>query len=196
MPVNPAVREASVRRWAPLMREVRDAWPVDAERPALSLWAALIDAESAGDPNAVSPQGAVGLGQVMPSDHASYTPALRAMFHGRPTATELRDPRTNLEWSLRILITLGYRRCGSWDSALMAYFTGRCDAPTARDATGTSGAQYVRAILERRRAYRDLDAPAARPSAPSAPTTLTDVARRLARLEARVEATAHTHEDG
>lgn len=194
MPANPAVREASVRRWAPLMREVRDAWPVAAERPTLSLWAALIDAESSGDPNAISPQGAVGLGQVMPADHATYTAALRSMFRGRPTVAELLEPRTNLEWSLRVLVTQGYRRCGSWDRALMAYFTGRCDAPTARDATGTSGAQYVRAILDRQRAYRDLDRTPAPP--PSPPATLAELAKRLVRLEARVEATAHTHEDG
>ena len=147
------------------MRELRDAWPVPAERPPLSLWAALIHAESAGHPAAVSPQGAVGLGQVMPSDFAGYTTRLRAMFRGRPTTAALLDPRTNLRWSLRILIAQGFRRCGSWDAALMAYFTGRCHAPQARDATGTTGAHYVALITRRRALYRDLDPPAS-PEAP------------------------------
>ena len=151
------------------MRELRDAWPVPAERPPLSLWAALIHAESAGNPAAVSPQGAVGLGQVMPSDFAGYTTRLRAMFRGRPTTAALLDPRTNLRWSLRILIAQGFRRCGSWDAALMAYFTGRCHAPQARDATGTTGAHYVALITRRRALYRDFDPPASPEPLLSAP---------------------------
>lgn len=148
----------TVRRWLPLMRELREAWPVQEERPPLSLWAALIDAESGGHPGAISPQGAVGLGQVMPSDYAGYSEYLRRIFRDRPTTARLLNPQTNLSWSLRILVTLGYRRCGSWDAALMAYFTGRCHAPTAQDSTGTSGAQYVRIVLARRDRYADLDA--------------------------------------
>ena len=103
------------------------------------------------------------------------------MFSGRPITAHLRDPRTNLQWSLRILVAQGYRRCGSWDKALMAYFTGRCDAPAAKDATGTSGAQYVARIRSRRDAYRDLDQPAG-----SSPNGLE---RRIAALERR----SHTH---
>ena len=179
MPTNTG--STHVRRWLPLMREVRDAWPNPSERPPLSLWAALIDIESGGAPNVISPQGAVGLGQVMPADYAGYSPALKRMFSGRPITARLRDPRTNLQWSLRILVAQGYRRCGSWDKALMAYFTGRCDAPTATDATGTSGAQYVARIRSRRNAYRDLDQPAG-----SSPTGLE---RRIAALEK----SGHTH---
>ena len=163
-----------VRRWPPLMRELRDAWPVPRERPPLSLWAALIDTESGGRPDVISVAGAVGLGQVMPSGFAGYSARLRRMFRDRPTTAALLDPRTNLEWSLRILVTLGYRRCRSWPAALMAYFTGRCDAPTATDATGTSGAHYVRLILARQQRYRDLDAPPPPPTAGDS-----DVSRRV-----------------
>ena len=178
---QPTPGNPDVRRSLSLMRELRDAWPLPTERPSLSLWAALIDAESGGRPHVISPAGAVGLGQVMPSDYAGYSPRLKQMFRDRPTTAALLDPRTNLQWSLRILITLGYRRCKSWPAALMAYFTGRCDAPTATDATGTSGAAYVRLLLARAPAYADLDAPAT--------SSMNDLEARLARLEAL----AHRH---
>ncbi len=187
MPADPTLNAPPhpVRRWLPLLRAVRNAWPTPDERPPLSLWAALIEAESSGRADAISPAGAVGLGQVMPSDYAAYTPALRAMFRDRPTTAALLDPRTNLEWSLRILITLGYRRCATWDRALMAYFTGRCDAPAARDITGVTGADYMRRILRLQDQYRDLDAPAEPP-----PADVATLEARLARLERRVSEAA------
>jgi hypothetical protein len=55
---------------------------------------ALILIESNGDPDAVSPIGAVGLLQVMPREHG---------FPDRPTADELHNPETNIRTGCKIL---------------------------------------------------------------------------------------------
>ena len=123
----------------------------------------------------------------MPSDFPAYTAALRQVFRGRPTTAALKNPTTNLEWSLRILIEQGYQRCGTWDTALMAYFTGRCNAPSARDATGTTGASYVARVRARAAVYADLDAPISTSPADPA-STLSNTDARITALEARMDA--------
>lgn len=68
----------------------------------------LIVLESGGDPNAVNPDtGCVGLMQIMP-------------LEGRPTAEQLKDPATNIEWGCKILAD-GITRHGSLEMALCAY---------------------------------------------------------------------------
>jgi len=103
------------------------------------LLAAIVAVESGGNPNAVSPAGAVGLAQVMPQYHAQ-----RAAKYGG----DLSDPRVNLLVAAEILAE-NYKRYGSWDKAIAAYF-GAIDAygniTDAKDAIGTSGTQYVKLV--------------------------------------------------
>src|SRR3972149_7006070 len=71
-----------------------------------SLIAAIIHVESAGDPDAVSEAGAVGLMQVMPSDCKDE---LRKFFEDRPTSDALRSPYINIVAGL-IVLTAALRR--------------------------------------------------------------------------------------
>lgn len=104
------------------------------------LLAGLIYYESGGNPRARSAAGAVGLGQVMPRE---------AGFPGRPSAEELLDPATNIDWSARILADR-YQRYKSWDKAVAAYL-GAVDAQGnirgGDPYTGVSGQQYVRNVF-------------------------------------------------
>ena len=76
----------------------------------VDLFLAQINQESRFNPQAVSPAGAIGLGQIMPG-----------------TAKELgvdpRDPAQNLEGSARYL-SQQYRKFGDWGTALAAYNAG------------------------------------------------------------------------
>jgi hypothetical protein len=95
--------------------------------PAVAI-AAIIKAESNFNPNAINrASGAVGLGQVMPSDAPGYG----RMFAGRPTTQQLLDPATNIEWTARILAS-AWRATGSWEGAAARYFG------IGRDAQGTT----------------------------------------------------------
>ena len=70
----------------------------------------LVTVESAWNPKAVSPKGAIGLAQLMP-------------FTARHLGVNPRDPRQNLEGGARYLAQQ-YRRFGSWRLALAAYNAG------------------------------------------------------------------------
>lgn len=122
---------SGVLRWKPLLEEAERQFGVPWD-----VLAAIMAIESGGNPNAHSPQGAVGLMQIMPNYHAG-----RASKYGG----NLWDPRTNIFTAADFLSEL-YRRYGSWDKAAAAYF-GAIDArgniTGARDAVGTSGHQYV-----------------------------------------------------
>lgn len=122
---------SGVLRWKPLLEEAERQFGVPWD-----VLAAIMAIESGGNPNARSPQGAVGLMQIMPNYHAG-----RASKYGG----NLWDPRTNIFTAADFLSEL-YRRYGSWDKAAAAYF-GAIDArgniTGARDAVGTSGYQYV-----------------------------------------------------
>lgn len=130
---NPAEGKdvSGVLRWKPLLEEAERQFGVPWD-----VLAAIMAIESGGNPNARSPQGAVGLMQIMPNYHAG-----RASKYGG----NLWDPRTNIFTAADFLSEL-YRRYGSWDKAAAAYF-GAIDASGnitgARDAVGTSGYQYV-----------------------------------------------------
>lgn len=74
---------------------------------------AQLHAESRFRPDAVSPQGAIGLGQIMPDTGARFG------F----TPKELRDPKKNLTaWGQ--YMTFLYARYGDWDLAVLAYHQG------------------------------------------------------------------------
>ncbi len=122
---------SGVLRWKGLLQEAERQFGVPWE-----VLGAIMAIESGGNPNARSPQGAVGLMQIMPNYHAG-----RAAKYGG----NLWDPRTNIFTAADFLAEL-YRRYGSWEKAAAAYF-GAIDArgniTGARDVVGTSGYEYV-----------------------------------------------------
>lgn len=100
----------------------------------LKLVMAIIASESGGDPNAVSPAGAVGLMQLMPS-----------------TAEDLGvdpwDPEQNVEGAVRYLSSL-LSTFGSVDLSLVAYNAGPGFALKYREGKAELGAE-TRAFITR-----------------------------------------------
>jgi hypothetical protein len=132
---------ARVEQWHPLVTEAADDYGVPE-----SVIKGIMDIESNGKPDAGSSQGATGLMQVMPRE---------AGFVDRPTRQQLLDPRTNIRYGTQMLANL-YRQYGDWDKASAAYFGALRNGQItdARDATGTSGHQYVAHRKERSALYR------------------------------------------
>jgi soluble lytic murein transglycosylase-like protein len=87
-----------------------------------SLIAALITQESAGNPNAYSHSGAVGLMQIMPRDGIATKFMCKngPCFHDRPSMAELYDPEYNIQWGTQFLASL-LARHGNIRDALKAY---------------------------------------------------------------------------
>lgn len=134
----------NVTRWAFLIVPAARA-----ARLAPSLLAGLIHCESAGDPQAISKAGAVGLCQVMPAE----------AIPGRPTSEQLRDPALNVEWGVRLLV-----EARDWTHTqagmLAAYFgaVGNDGRPnSASDGSGVDGWGYVRAVEAAALEYQALD---------------------------------------
>ena len=96
-----------IRRWSPHIRTVSQKYGLDPD-----LIAAVVQAESQGDPIAESYMGAVGLMGVMPAGPG---------FEWRPTREELRDPFTNLDWGTAILAAILRQSGGDINAALAAY---------------------------------------------------------------------------
>lgn len=119
-----------VSRWAALI--VKHARTNNLQ-PALV--AGLIATESGGNPDAVSPAGAVGLMQVMPSEQIA----------GRPTTAALKEPEFNIVYGCALLASMRARH-GTQAGMLAAYY-GAIDAagrPTAaHDGSGVDGWGYV-----------------------------------------------------
>jgi soluble lytic murein transglycosylase-like protein len=110
--------QPGVRRWESIITKHATPYGIDPD-----LVAAIMTVESAGDPNAVSRAGAVGLLQIMPYD--PYR------FPHRPPAAALYDPDFNIEWGVTILASeLEWARELEWAQgdlvlALGAYYDGR-----------------------------------------------------------------------
>ena len=87
-----------------------------------NLVAALITQESAGDPNASSVSGAVGLLQIMPNDPkvSSFICEGGPCFADRPSTVELLDPRFNIYYGTKLFAGL-VSRYGNLRDALKAY---------------------------------------------------------------------------
>lgn len=100
------------------------------------LLAAVIDLESGGDAEAVSPAGALGLMQLMPWWFDRLGVDLERW----------REPDVNVELGATILAGL-YDAEGSWEGALADYFGPGCDA------YGTCTADYVAAVMDRMDIY-------------------------------------------
>jgi hypothetical protein len=126
----------NVRRWCDLITRTAHEHGIDA-----NLIAAVMTVESAGNPDAYSRSGAVGLMQVMPRDGlaASFTCVNGPCFANRPSMNELYDPEFNLQYAGGMLAGL-FNRHGSWRDALFAY------GPTG---TGYSYADKVLGVYER-----------------------------------------------
>ncbi len=105
----------AVRSLQPLLREVAKASGVD---PLLIK--AVIAVESGFNPQAVSPQGALGLMQIMPDTADRFaTPSEKQL----PAAERLLDPRTNVVTGARVLADLA-RRFDRIDLILAAWNAG------------------------------------------------------------------------
>ena len=87
-----------------------------------NLVAAVMLQESAGNPNAYSKSGAVGLMQVMPRDGlaASFMCVNGPCFSNRPSSNELFDPEFNVSYGTRMLAGL-VQRHGNVRDALRGY---------------------------------------------------------------------------
>lgn len=152
----------NVLRWLPYIQEASQKLGVPAD-----VIAAIMELESGGNPQALSPAGAVGLMQVMPQYHS-----WRAEKYGG----SLQDPRVNVLVGAEIL-KQNYDRIKTanpsinddeaWKLAAAAYF-GAFDwnslrVTGAQDALGTSGHRYVQAFENNRQKYRAGPSPAGSP---------------------------------
>ncbi len=87
-----------------------------------NLVSAVMLQESAGQPDAYSKSGAVGLLQVMPRDGkaASFNCSGQPCFASRPTMQELFDPKYNISYGTQLLASL-IQKYGDIREALKAY---------------------------------------------------------------------------
>ncbi len=123
----------SVTRWDAMIERVAAKHQLDPD-----LVRAVVLFESAGDPQAVSPKGAIGLMQLLPTTAADYG------------VTRLRDPESNLEAGCRHLARLSGKMDGDLELTLAAYNAG--EGAVARFGgvpAYTETRDYVRKILAR-----------------------------------------------
>ncbi|MCA7922113.1 lytic transglycosylase domain-containing protein [Burkholderia cenocepacia] len=94
-----------------------DAWILDAaKREGVDpiLLKRVISRESNFDPNAVSPAGATGLGQIMPATAAGYG----------YSKDQLKDPKTSIDLAAKVLKDASIRQHGDVTATLMDYNAG------------------------------------------------------------------------
>ena len=101
------VWDDTIRQWAPEIVENAADFGLDPD-----LVAAVILVESNGYSGVVSYAGAVGLMGIMPQGPG---------FEFRPNATELYDPKTNINWGSAILADILQQAGGDLHAALAAY---------------------------------------------------------------------------
>lgn len=154
-------------------RPLRHASPIAeaAQRNDLDpyLLAAVINVESGFKPDRISPRGAVGLMQLMPSTAEELREASGEA--DELTAQKLKEPEVNIEYGARYLKGLVDRYDGDLHSALAAYNAGPSNADRWRAGEGdepTKGAalvdsigypetkRYVREVLRERDDYERL----------------------------------------
>jgi len=107
----------SIRQWCGLIEMYAQANNLDP-----NLISAVMLQESAGQPDAYSKSGAVGLMQVMPSDGkaASFMCKNGPCFASRPSMSELFDPEYNIAYGVNMLAGL-VNHHGNVRDALKAY---------------------------------------------------------------------------
>ncbi len=96
-----------IRQWSAEIVVVSERYGLDPD-----LIAAVIQAESGGQASLMSYMGAVGLMGIMPAGPG---------FEFRPTAEQLMDPYTNLNWGAAILADIIRQTGGDIGAALAAY---------------------------------------------------------------------------
>lgn len=114
--INPQYPEA-VRQWCSIIEQAAREHGLDP-----NLISAVMLQESAGNPDAYSKSGAVGLLQVMPRDGkaSSFMCINGPCFADRPSTEELFDPEFNIAYGARMLSGLIARNGGVRD-ALKSY---------------------------------------------------------------------------
>ncbi|MCE4058845.1 lytic transglycosylase domain-containing protein [Pandoraea sputorum] len=141
-------RHPNLKKLAPVIAQAAQKFHVDA-----ALLKAVIAAESGFDSDAVSPKGAVGLMQVLPTTGERY--GLRADAR-RTVADKLTDPRTNVLTGARYLRDLQARYPDRLELVLASYNAG--EGAVARHADQippyAETRDYVAAVLE---LYRRFD---------------------------------------
>ena len=110
--------------YAALIAAAAERWGVPPE-----LLAAQINAESGFNPNAVSPAGAIGIAQFMPSTAQSM-------------GVNPRDPASAID-GMAHLMSNYFKKYGSWTDALVAYH----DGPGGVGSPGPAAQKYVDRIL-------------------------------------------------
>lgn len=107
----------SIRQWCEIIERHADANGLDP-----NLVSAVMLQESAGQPDAYSKSGAVGLLQVMPRDgkSASFMCINGPCFADRPSTDELFDPEFNVAYGTKMLSGL-IQRYGNVRDALKSY---------------------------------------------------------------------------
>ncbi|ANJ87089.1 lytic transglycosylase domain-containing protein [Pandoraea oxalativorans] len=135
-------RHPNLRKLAPVIAQAAQKFHVDA-----ALLKAVIAAESGFDSDAVSPKGAVGLMQVLPTTGERY--GVRADAR-RTVADKLTDPRTNVLTGARYLRDLQARYPDRLELVLASYNAG--EGAVARHADQippyAETRDYVAAVLE------------------------------------------------
>lgn len=146
LPEQSQIRETAVLSpmWGPLIQQWADYIGVVADASGLDpdFVAAVIQAESSGNPAAVSRNGAVGLMGVMPASDAREQ---------RPSPAELKNPALNLRWGVGILSEVVQQSGGDLYSALAAYSGGwaRVNDSESRYYAASVLDNYGRAIIVR-----------------------------------------------
>lgn len=135
-------RHPNLKKLAPVIAQAAQKFHVDA-----ALLKAVIAAESGFDSDAVSPKGAVGLMQVLPTTGERY--GVRADAR-RTVADKLTDPRTNVLTGARYLRDLQARYPDRLELVLASYNAG--EGAVARHADQippyAETRDYVAAVLE------------------------------------------------
>ena len=106
-----------IRQWCDPITKYAHQYNLDP-----NLIAAIIEIESGGNPQAYSPNGAVGLMQIMPSDGiaAGFMCGGTSCFSSRPSTGELLNPDANIAYGARMLAGL-IERNGNVRDALFRY---------------------------------------------------------------------------
>jgi cell wall-associated NlpC family hydrolase len=145
----------SPQTYFPWIRQAAAQYGVPAD-----LLAAQIDVESAFNPNAVSPAGAIGISQFMPKTAAGF-------------GIDPHDPRQSIEGQARYMHQLLEQYGGNVQLALAAYNAGSGNVARAGGRVPSYAQGYVNTVQSRRSRYPGLarggSAAAGAPTAPGTP---------------------------